>query len=55
MPFQSPLRPASPVSDSSFYYPAGVATVPNVHGMPVGVRDVCIFLIFYSQYMRSLF
>ncbi|TMX03974.1 hypothetical protein EJD97_012733 [Solanum chilense] len=37
MPFQSPLRPASPVSDNSFYYPAGVATVPNVHGMPVGV------------------
>ncbi|WMV34995.1 hypothetical protein MTR67_028380 [Solanum verrucosum] len=37
MPFQSPLRPASPVSDNSFYYPAGVATVPNMHGMPVGV------------------
>ncbi|KAK6787395.1 hypothetical protein RDI58_015920 [Solanum bulbocastanum] len=37
MPFQSPLRPPSPVSDNSFYYPAGVATVPNMHGMPVGV------------------
>ncbi|KAJ8560122.1 hypothetical protein K7X08_004180 [Anisodus acutangulus] len=36
-PSQSPLRPASPVSDNSFYYPAGVATVPNMHGMPVGV------------------
>ncbi|KAK4365638.1 hypothetical protein RND71_013518 [Anisodus tanguticus] len=37
VPSQSPLRPASPVSDNSFYYPAGVATVPNMHGMPVGV------------------
>lgn len=52
MPSQSPLRPASPVTDNSFYYPAGAATVPNVHGMPVGVSDDCIF---YSQYMQSLF
>ncbi|MCD7449228.1 Polyadenylate-binding protein-interacting protein 3 [Datura stramonium] len=37
IPSQSPLRPASPVSDNSFYYPAGVSTVPNMHGMPVGV------------------
>ncbi|XP_060218350.1 polyadenylate-binding protein-interacting protein 4-like isoform X1 [Lycium barbarum] len=37
IPSQSPLRPASPVSDNSFYYPAGVAAVTNMHGMPVGV------------------
>ncbi|CAN4100074.1 unnamed protein product [Withania somnifera] len=37
VPSQSPLRPASPVYSNSFYYPAGVATVPNMHGMPVGV------------------
>ncbi|KAF3662385.1 Polyadenylate-binding protein-interacting protein 4 [Capsicum annuum] len=37
VPSQSPLRPASPVSDNSFYYPVGVATVPNMHGMPLGV------------------
>nr|XP_016462799.1 PREDICTED: polyadenylate-binding protein-interacting protein 3-like isoform X1 [Nicotiana tabacum]XP_016462800.1 PREDICTED: polyadenylate-binding protein-interacting protein 3-like isoform X1 [Nicotiana tabacum]XP_016462801.1 PREDICTED: polyadenylate-binding protein-interacting protein 3-like isoform X1 [Nicotiana tabacum]XP_016462803.1 PREDICTED: polyadenylate-binding protein-interacting protein 3-like isoform X1 [Nicotiana tabacum]XP_016462804.1 PREDICTED: polyadenylate-binding protein-int len=36
-PSQSPLRPASPVSDNSFYYPAGVTTVPHMHGMPVGI------------------
>lgn len=37
VPSPSPLRPASPVYDNSFYYPAGVATVPNMHGMPIGV------------------
>lgn len=37
VPSQSPLRPASPVSDNSFYYSAGMATVTNMHGMPVGV------------------
>ncbi|GFZ11724.1 hypothetical protein Acr_23g0001090 [Actinidia rufa] len=33
IPSQTPLRPASPVSDGSFYFPA----VPHMHGMPVGV------------------
>ncbi|XP_071715861.1 polyadenylate-binding protein-interacting protein 3-like [Rutidosis leptorrhynchoides] len=28
---------ASPVSDGSFYYPANVAPVQHMHGMPVGV------------------
>ncbi|MCD7449221.1 Polyadenylate-binding protein-interacting protein 3 [Datura stramonium] len=37
IPSRSPLRLASPVSDNSFYYPAGVSTVPNMHGMPVGI------------------
>ncbi|KAK3004640.1 hypothetical protein RJ639_019874 [Escallonia herrerae] len=36
-PTQTPLRPASPVSDGSFYYPTNVATVSHMHGMPVGV------------------
>ncbi|MCE3052245.1 Polyadenylate-binding protein-interacting protein 3 [Datura stramonium] len=37
IPSQSSLRPASPASVNSFYYPAGVSTVPNMHGMPVGI------------------
>ncbi|KAM7476072.1 hypothetical protein LguiB_023315 [Lonicera macranthoides] len=34
IPSQTPLRPASPVSEGSFYYPT---TVPHMHGMPVGI------------------
>ncbi|KAL3528598.1 hypothetical protein ACH5RR_007920 [Cinchona calisaya] len=37
IPSQSPLRPASPVSDGSFYYPANMTAVPHMHGMPVGI------------------
>ncbi|KAK4361788.1 hypothetical protein RND71_017029 [Anisodus tanguticus] len=37
VPSQATLRPASPVSDNSFYYPAGVAAMPHMHGMPMGV------------------
>ncbi|XP_055828752.1 polyadenylate-binding protein-interacting protein 4-like isoform X2 [Solanum dulcamara] len=31
------LRPASPVADNSFYYPAGMAAMPHMHGMSMGV------------------
>ncbi|XP_016478042.2 polyadenylate-binding protein-interacting protein 4-like [Nicotiana tabacum] len=37
VPSQTTLRPASPVSDNSFYYPAGVAAMPHMHGMSVGI------------------
>lgn len=35
-PSHSPVRPPSPVSDGSFYYPANVSAIPHMHGMPVG-------------------
>lgn len=31
------LRPASPISDNSFYYPAGMAAMPHMHGMSMGI------------------
>ncbi|KAL6996288.1 Polyadenylate-binding protein-interacting protein 3 [Sarracenia purpurea var. burkii] len=37
IPSQTPLRPASPVSDGSFYFPTNAAAVPHMHGMPVGI------------------
>ncbi|KAK4349825.1 hypothetical protein RND71_029138 [Anisodus tanguticus] len=37
VPSQATLRPASPVSDNSFYYPSGVAAMPHMHVMPMGV------------------
>ncbi|KAL3375677.1 hypothetical protein AABB24_006907 [Solanum stoloniferum] len=37
VPSQATLRPASPVSDNSFYYPAGMAAMPQMHGMSMGV------------------
>ncbi|KAL2926242.1 Polyadenylate-binding protein-interacting protein 3 [Bienertia sinuspersici] len=37
VPSQSPLRPPSPVNDSSFYYPTTMPAVPHMHGMPVGI------------------
>ncbi|KAL8466283.1 hypothetical protein ACS0TY_035412 [Phlomoides rotata] len=37
-PSQIPLRPSSPVADTPFYYPASMATVANMHVMPVGVE-----------------
>nr|XP_027192535.1 polyadenylate-binding protein-interacting protein 3 isoform X2 [Cicer arietinum] len=37
IPSQTPVRPCSPVSDGSFYYPANVSTVPSMPTMPMGV------------------
>ncbi|KAJ9537471.1 LOW QUALITY PROTEIN: hypothetical protein OSB04_030204, partial [Centaurea solstitialis] len=37
VPSPAPIRAASPVSDGSFYYPANVAPVPHMHGIPVGI------------------
>ncbi|KAL6563315.1 Polyadenylate-binding protein-interacting protein 3 [Orobanche hederae] len=37
VPFQTPLRPSSPVGDTPFYHPANVASVTQMHGMPVGI------------------
>ncbi|KAL0463804.1 UNVERIFIED_CONTAM: Polyadenylate-binding protein-interacting protein 4 [Sesamum latifolium] len=36
-PSQTPLRASSPVADSPFYYPANMASVPQMPGMPVGI------------------
>ncbi|KAA8540254.1 hypothetical protein F0562_024183 [Nyssa sinensis] len=37
IPSQTPLRPASPLSDGSFYLPTNMAAVPNMHGVPLGI------------------
>lgn len=37
VPSSMPLRPQSPVSDGSYYYPTNVSGVPAMHGMPVGI------------------
>ncbi|XP_004235573.2 polyadenylate-binding protein-interacting protein 4 isoform X1 [Solanum lycopersicum] len=37
VPSQATLRPTSPVSDNSFYYPAGMAAMPHMHGMSMGL------------------
>ncbi|XP_059645106.1 polyadenylate-binding protein-interacting protein 4-like isoform X2 [Cornus florida] len=37
IPTQTPLRPSSPVSDGSFYFPSNVAAVPQMHGVPIGI------------------
>lgn len=37
VPLQTPVRPTSPVSDGSFYYPPNVAPVSHMQGMPVGI------------------
>ncbi|KAG8388413.1 hypothetical protein BUALT_Bualt02G0123300 [Buddleja alternifolia] len=37
VPSPAPLRPSSPVADSSFYYPANMGAVTQMHGMPVGI------------------
>ncbi|KAF8401054.1 hypothetical protein HHK36_014357 [Tetracentron sinense] len=39
MPSQTPLRPPSPVSDGSFYYPTNASAVQHMHGVPVGIRE----------------
>ncbi|CAI0461899.1 unnamed protein product [Linum tenue] len=33
----SPVRPPSPVSDGSYYFTPNVTTLPQMHGMPVGI------------------
>ncbi|KAL8522596.1 hypothetical protein ACS0TY_012658 [Phlomoides rotata] len=37
VPFQTSLRPSSPAPDSPFYYPANVASMTQMHAMPVGI------------------
>ncbi|KAK9923700.1 hypothetical protein M0R45_032105 [Rubus argutus] len=37
VPSQAPVRPPSPVSDGSFYYPTNMPAVPHMPGMPVGI------------------
>ncbi|CAA0822419.1 Polyadenylate-binding protein-interacting protein 4 [Striga hermonthica] len=37
VPSRAPVRPSSPVADGSFYYPANVAPVTQMHGMPGGI------------------
>lgn len=37
IPSQAPVRPPSPVSDGSFYFPANVSTVPNMPTMSMGI------------------
>ncbi|GAB2269154.1 Polyadenylate-binding protein-interacting protein 3 [Dionaea muscipula] len=37
VPTQTPLRPLSPVSGGSFYFPAGMPSHPHVGGMPIGI------------------
>ncbi|KAM1717273.1 hypothetical protein COP2_025410 [Malus domestica] len=37
VPSQAPVRPPSPVSDGSFYYPTNAPAVPHMPGMPVGI------------------
>ncbi|XP_042510204.1 polyadenylate-binding protein-interacting protein 4-like isoform X2 [Macadamia integrifolia] len=37
IPFQTPLRPPSPVSEGSFCFPANVSAVPHMHTVPVGI------------------
>ncbi|MCL7028175.1 hypothetical protein MKW94_004292, partial [Papaver nudicaule] len=36
-PSPAPIRPPSPLSDSSYYYPNNVSLVQHMHGLPVGV------------------
>ncbi|KAG6727615.1 hypothetical protein I3842_02G134200 [Carya illinoinensis] len=37
IPSQMPVRPQSPVSDGSLYFPPNVSAVPHMPGMPMGV------------------
>ncbi|KAL3639787.1 Polyadenylate-binding protein-interacting protein 3 [Castilleja foliolosa] len=37
VPSSTPLRSSSPITDSPFYYAANVASVTQMHGMPVGI------------------
>lgn len=37
LPSQAPVRPPSPMSDGSFYFPPNVHALPHMHGMPMGI------------------
>ncbi|KAG6669116.1 hypothetical protein I3843_01G212800 [Carya illinoinensis] len=37
VPSQTPVRPRSPVSDGSFYFPPNVSAVPHMPGMQMGI------------------
>ncbi|PON96212.1 Ataxin [Trema orientale] len=37
VPSQSPIRPPSPVSDGSYYFPPNMSAVPQMPGMPVSI------------------
>ncbi|KAI3900405.1 hypothetical protein MKW92_028251 [Papaver armeniacum] len=37
VPSPAPIRPPSPVSDSSYYYPNNVSPAQHMHGLPVAV------------------
>ncbi|CAA0816174.1 Polyadenylate-binding protein-interacting protein 4 [Striga hermonthica] len=37
VPSHAPVRPSSPVADGSFYYPANVPSMTQMHVMPVGI------------------
>lgn len=37
VPTQMPVRPRSPVSDGSFYFPPNVSAVPHMPGMQMGI------------------
>ncbi|XP_061364007.1 polyadenylate-binding protein-interacting protein 4-like isoform X2 [Gastrolobium bilobum] len=37
IPSQTPVRPRSPVSDGSFYFPANVSSISNMPAMPMGI------------------
>lgn len=45
VPSQATMRPASPVSDNSFYYPAGMAAMPHMHGMSMGIGVMTLVLL----------
>lgn len=36
-PSQAPLRPTSPISDGSYYFPANASSVPQMHAVPMGI------------------
>ncbi|XP_058108537.1 polyadenylate-binding protein-interacting protein 3-like isoform X2 [Magnolia sinica] len=37
IPSQASLRPPSPASEGSFYFPTNMSAVPHMHGLPVGI------------------
>lgn len=60
VPSKTPLRPASPAADGSFYYPTNVPGVQHLHNMPVGlgVRVSCtlwLLLPTFSPFWAFLF
>lgn len=36
-PTQTPIRPPSPISDGSYYFPANASAVPHMHGVQMGI------------------